>query len=284
MKKMSVREASHKHISTETPDRIQKSNGWSTLLENEVKNMSELSQAYAWMHFKSARLYKKYNNRITFIILVITTVLMLPNLVNPNDIQEKNTLRVFNVILTIIIAFLSGFNNLRNYAGRSQSHKEAGQQFSRIHDTIRQELLYYRKDRHSANEFVEYQSQILDIYVTGCPDIEDKIVKMFLKKFRGIKINIPNFMNDDIDQFDLISPSENQKSIFSLGSPSKQNKDILPVVSEAGLSSSISQGTQLNVGLEEDEKDIQSDEEDCVVKKHNMPSKLRIELNRLNKN
>jgi len=288
------REASHIHVTTETSEKMKINNGWSTILENEVKSMSELSKAYSWMHFKSARLYKKYNNRITILTLIITTALMLPNLVEPSTVKDKIILRIFNVLMTIVVAFLTSFNNLKNYAGRSQSHREAGEQFSRIHDTIRQELLYYRKDRHHADEFIEYQSQILDIYVSGSPDIEDNIVKIFKKKFNGVKINIPNFMNDNINQFDLISPVEihdpKRKSMTGFTntvSPLRNNKMVTPTPGfvESNIVESKSE-QKLNIGLEEDEQETDNDEDEeskTVSPKYLTSSKFRIEMNKLNK-
>lgn len=220
---------------------------------------------------------------------------MLPNLVDSSSLKNKIILRVFNILLSITIACLTTFNTLKNYAGKSQSHKEAGEQFSRIHSILKQELLYYPKDRHHATEFIQYQSQILDIYIANSPNIEDKVIKIFKEKFKSLKIDIPKLMSDDISQFNIIISHENKEEPYRIREESfKNRKGILDSFSNSV--SPLRNNTQINtneidvpiivkeVGSEPkiDIEENKGDTENIKLNKQNYIGKFRIEMDKYN--
>jgi hypothetical protein len=269
--------AGHRQVSIENSEKLKKNNGWSLINEKEVFNMAQLSMAYSWMHHRSNRLFSKYDRWITISIMLVSTALILPQLVDPETIKYKQLFRIFNIVMQLIIAALSGYRHITNYAARSQAHKEAAQQFTRIHDVIRQQLLLYRRDRSQASEFMEYQSSLLDIYTASCPEIDDRIIKIFKEKFKDKDIELPIFMNDKIEQFDLVSPVETATSTpisFYEASPRPRSSQISPARSSV-----------INcpkIGVEKDDVETESDDEG--LNSSSRVTKLRFEMNRLKAN
>jgi hypothetical protein len=261
----------HKQILIENSEKLKNNNGWSLINEKEVFNMGQMSMAYSWMHHRCNRLFSKYDRWITIAVMFLSSVLIIPQLIDPEDIEYKQTFRIFNIILQVAIAALSGYRHITNYAARSQTHKEAAQQFTRIHDIIRQQLLLYRRDRAHANEFIEYQSSLLDIYTSGSPEIDDKIIKLFKEKFKDTDIELPIFMNDKIEQFSMVSPVE--PSTVTSSTPPRPTSQVTPWVYKTNCP---------KIGLEEDDEEAEADTD--TLNGSSKITKLRFEMNRLRAN
>jgi hypothetical protein len=188
--------AQHKSIKIESRDRVKNNKGWSKISETEATKISHTTWAWAWMHYKSYQMFSAYDERITIIIVILSAALILPQLAQTNETNDK-LLRVFSIVMNILIAILSGYKQVVAYGVRSQQHKESSAQFNRIYESIKLELLLYRVDRQSADEFIKYKSQIIDIYLSSAPDIDDKIIEQFTKLFPNI--SLPSIISQHYD-------------------------------------------------------------------------------------
>lgn len=197
--------AQHKSVKIETRDKLKNNHGWSKITENESIKLSQTTWAWSWLHFRSYQVYSEYDERITILIVILSTIVIIPQIVNTQD-SDDHVMRIFAVILNIIIATLSGYKQVVGYGARSQQHKECSNQFNRIYESMRRELIMYRADRQHAHEFINYKSQIVDIYVSSAPDISDSIVKEFKKLFPGV--SLPDLISENYNFMVIESPDE----------------------------------------------------------------------------
>lgn len=283
--------SNHTKVKIETTEKLRKNNGWNSINEQEALNLSQLAQAYSWLHHKSHRLKADYDTTITVIIMLISTSLILTQLVLDPSKKQQKILQVFTVILNFLITGLTGYSHIMDYSGNSLLHKQLAQYFGEIHDTIRQQLQLYRRDRQNAAEFISYQSQILDIYMLNSPDIDDAVIKLFKEKFKNIKIQLPVFMNDNIEQFMHLLPDENgikssnTDSVDDIaGSADVQNNTPSKKLSSLVLRQRNSKVIPMNVGKEPDESDSESDNETIKTPRNNSLNRAKIEISRLNAN
>jgi hypothetical protein len=195
---------SHKNIKIESREKLKNNQGWSKISENEALKMANTSLCWSILHHKTYQLYSGYDEKITIFIMILSTCLVLPQVIN--DDENKNILRIFSIIMNIIIAALTGYKQIKNYGALSQQHKECSSQFNRIFESIKRELLIYRADRQYAKSFMDYKSQIIDIYKSSAPDIDDSIVKEVKKVFPGI--SLPDLISDNYDFMVIELPDE----------------------------------------------------------------------------
>lgn len=199
--------------------------GWNDINENLIVNIGENSMSYKWMHEKCNMKYSRRNKVLNLFIIVFNSILSVQTIFNNGQSMALDI--VFKIFIWIV-TLISIVNNFLDYQKLSTRHSFASNAFSELYRDIQKQTCLYRKDRLNAVKFVTNILKKFDNLENTSPDIDEDVLKEFMKKFKDSNIQIPNIA-DKLSKIDVIKeiPNPNDSYIINMENLgiNKQNKE-----------------------------------------------------------
>ena len=189
-------------------------NGWNSKNEMLIVSVGENSASYKWMHEKSNRRYLFLNKSLGLIIVIFNTTLLTQIIVTPTD----PWLIIIQKIIIFVVTVLSIISNFLKYEELSANHLTATKNFNELYHDIQQEMCMYRKDRSIASKYVRKIIDKYDTLIISSPDINDKVLSEFKKKFQNSDIQMPDIA-DKIQKIDIVTQEPLADTIVNIDQP-----------------------------------------------------------------
>jgi hypothetical protein len=226
---------------------------WHKQTEKILKDWSELSSCYRYLHDKSFARFKSKNLWFTLPVIILTT---LTGTANFSQSSFKDT-SIFEWLPSIIggVNLLAGMittiSQTLKYATLEEGHRISSMSFGKLARNIKVELNLPLKDRStSGTEFLTTVKNELDRLLEQSPQIPSDIVKTFANNKRFKKLYKPEIIDincveiyDDRDKVadmigktakDLKDGMEDSKNIINDFNKDKEliNKELEDLVSQ----------------------------------------------------
>lgn len=163
---------------------------WKEYHEKILVDWADKAQCYQWLHSKSANKYIRLRNLYTIPVIVISTLTGTANFALERVPQEYQgycqiaigTLNIVAGIITTISQFLK-INEL------SEAHRVSSMSWDKFYRNIRVELIKAPEERTDVNYLIKSCKDEYGRLIEISPNIDDKIVNMFMKTFKLNKSN-----------------------------------------------------------------------------------------------
>ena len=177
--------------------RTKKTESWSTKTELLLKEWAEKAAGYRWLHLRSSELYVKYNNYLSYPIIIFSCIVGVGGLSSISG--EKPT--PFELITqyifftcNIIVSILSSIQRFNNFIEYSEKHSQAAIQYSKFYRLINMELSVDRSDREYGLDFCKNSKNEFDRLLSTSPEIPIQIIEKFNIDHRDV-LNKPDVAN-----------------------------------------------------------------------------------------
>lgn len=168
---------------------------WSKEQEMILKIWAEKAAGYRWLHERSARHYRRLNNRFVYPQIVLSTMAGVGGFGATSSGNTK--LNYFGYIIAgmnIFTALLSSFQKFLMAAEKSETHATIARQFAAYYRNISLELSLNPRDRTECLELCKACRNEYDRLMNVAPSIPLKIINQFKANFPHAK-NKPDIAN-----------------------------------------------------------------------------------------
>lgn len=168
---------------------------WSKEQETILKIWAEKAAGYRWLHERSARHYRRLNNRFVYPQIVLSTIAGVGGFGATSS--GNNNLKYFGYIIAgmnIFTALLSSFQKFLMSAEKSETHATIARQFAAYYRNISLELSLNPRDRTECLELCKACRNEYDRLMNVAPSIPLKIINQFKANFPYAK-NKPDIAN-----------------------------------------------------------------------------------------
>jgi hypothetical protein len=187
---------------------------WTTKLEKLFAAEGEKCHGYSWLHNQSAERYCKYNSAITIPTIILST---LSGTATIGQSYLFNNALASSVIIGLMSIGSAMMNTIQSYYGwakRSESHRIASINYSKIYRFISVEMSLPRESRMTAKDFVKVVREQIDRLGEISPMIPRPIIEEFREKFGS---SYPNVAKPEIcNGLEKIHVYSNEDEINSL--------------------------------------------------------------------
>lgn len=164
---------------------------WKEYHEKILVDWADKAQCYQWLHSKSANKYIRLRNLYTIPVIVISTLTGTANFALERVPQEYQgycqiaigTLNIIAGIITTVSQFLK-INEL------SEAHRVSSMSWDKFYRNIRVELIKAPEERMDVNYLIKSSKDEYGRLIEISPNIDEKIINMFMKTFKLSKNNI----------------------------------------------------------------------------------------------
>ena len=171
---------------------------WTDELEQLLVTWAEKASGYAWLHQKSAILFKKKNLCISIPSCIfgylsgITLLLSNDVFNNCSDISYRASLRGVLGVTAILSGVLSNFQEMFTFKEEAEKHRIAALRFLSFFREISCELSLDPKIRSASMDYITLKRFEFDKILEQSPDIPEEIIKEFNNNFRTVSIHKPD--------------------------------------------------------------------------------------------
>ena len=171
---------------------------WTDELEQLLVAWAEKASGYAWLHQKSAILFKKKNLCISIPSCIfgylsgITLLLSNDVFNNCSDISYRASLRGVLGVTAILSGVLSNFQEMFTFKEEAEKHRIAALRFLSFFREISCELSLDPKIRSASMDYITLKRFEFDKILEQSPDIPEEIIKEFNNNFRTVSIHKPD--------------------------------------------------------------------------------------------
>ena len=158
--------------------------GWTEHSEDIFLEWADKAMCYRWLHTRSYTIYSSRAARYTIPVIIMSTITGTANFAQdkfPDDYKVVaqmiiGTINIIAGILTTIAQYFK-INEL------NESHRVSSISWSKFYQNIKVEMTKHPKDRKSPNEMLNHYKEEFDRLLEISPNIEDKVVAEFKKRF-----------------------------------------------------------------------------------------------------
>lgn len=195
-------------------------NGWNEKNEQIIISIGENSASYKWMHEKSASEHTFIYKFTNMLLIILSTTLSADTLFSSSNNEVFDIIKRIFIYLVAIISVLQNFFRSQEV---SAAHSKAAEQFFNLYHDIQQQMCMFRRDRKKANYYVADCLKQYDSLVIESPDINSRILRMFVKTFKITDNALPDIV-DKIQKIEVIkedieypiSAKNNNFTVFDL--------------------------------------------------------------------
>lgn len=148
---------------------------WNQRIEGVVKEIEDQSKQYKKVHSEKAQhfrtLYNRYMGIAVFMGPLTTTISGLGMLIFP---EESFILTVTTTILTFVSGLIFSYVKYNKIEELSLSHNLASLRYTSLEKNIHRQLLLYKSDRISPQQYLEWLSTTFDELLITSPYIDDE--------------------------------------------------------------------------------------------------------------
>lgn len=148
---------------------------WNQRIEEVVKDIEDQSKQYKRIHSEKALYYKTMYNRYmglaVFMSPLATAVSGLGMIIFP---EETFILTITTTMLTFVSGLIFSYVKYNKIEELSTSHNLASLRFTSLQKNIHRQLLLYKSDRISPQQYLEWLSTTFDELLITSPYIDDE--------------------------------------------------------------------------------------------------------------
>lgn len=196
---------------------------WNSQLERILSSEGERSLCFSWLHARSEKRYSSFTTYVALPSIVLSTVNGFISAAGGALTNNPVSLSIGVGVVSMGIGMMNTLTTYFAWAKRSEAHRMAAGQYSRIHRSIMLELALPRTERIRAHDFLKVIRDGLDRLYETSPEISDSIIRDFREKFGATTpgVSKPDITNG-LDPIEVYVDEENRnvRSSSQNGSPS----------------------------------------------------------------
>ena len=210
---------------------------WKEYHEKILIDWADKAQCYQWLHSKSANKYIRLRNLYTIPVIVLSTLTGTANFALERVPQEyQGYCQVAIGSLNIIAGIITTVSQFLKINELSEAHRVSSMSWDKFYRNIRVELIKAPEDRTDVNYLIKSCKDEYGRLMEISPNIDEKIVKMFMKTFKlnktATKISNQNSLKS-ISKPEILDSLESTKNVVYKIDPNfkinqnniKQNKE-----------------------------------------------------------
>ena len=210
---------------------------WKEYHEKILIDWADKAQCYQWLHSKSANKYIRLRNLYTIPVIVLSTLTGTANFALERVPQEyQGYCQVVIGSLNIIAGIITTVSQFLKINELSEAHRVSSMSWDKFYRNIRVELIKAPEERTDVNYLIKSCKDEYGRLMEISPNIDEKIVKMFMKTFKlnktATKISNQNSLKS-ISKPEILDSLESTKNIVYKIDPNfkinenniKQNKE-----------------------------------------------------------
>jgi hypothetical protein len=189
---------------------------WSDQLETLIAKEAEKCRGLAWIH-QRAELQQTYNNNMIQIPVIVLSTLAGTASVGSSSLFPENTTIASVVIggVSIVVGVMNTLANYYSFAKRSEAHRIAYIQYSKLFSQISIELSLPREERSSPPMLLKLIRDTMERLSETTPSPPVSIINQFNKTFKDIEdIAVPSETNG-LEKVIIFRTSPKLKQIIS---------------------------------------------------------------------
>jgi len=168
---------------------------WTEPLEKIVRKCAEHALALSWAHEASQRWTSSWNTRLMFPSIILSSLVGIGSVGSSALLPFDNASTLVGIV-SMSVGVLQTIQNYFAFAKRSESHRIASLQYSKLHSQLSLQLALPRNERKSAEEIIDFIKAETEKLADVAPIIPMTVKEDFKKKFHGLDdYSIPPLLN-----------------------------------------------------------------------------------------
>lgn len=158
---------------------------WSSQLEDILAQEGERCRGLAWLHTRAEALTSKYNTFVQVPVIVLSTLAGTASVGSATLFGPGPVSSIAIGLVSIGVGILNTLGGFFAFAKRTESHRIAHLNYSKLSTKISIELSLPRDERMSAEPFLINIRETMERMAETTPMVPEQILKDFNKKFKG---------------------------------------------------------------------------------------------------
>lgn len=191
---------------------------WSNQLESILAQEGERCSGLAWLHRKAESLTSTYNTYVQVPVIVLSTLAGTASVGSETLFGSGNQASIAIGLVSIGIGILNTLGGFFAFAKRSEAHRIAHLNYSKLASKISIELSLPRQERMKAESILLHIRETIERMAETTPQLPNSIIDEFNKKYsKQNEISLPIEVNGvhkiKIYTKELLTPIESQSSV-----------------------------------------------------------------------
>lgn len=164
---------------------------WSTQLEDILAQEGERCRGLAWLHIRSEILTSKYNTYVQVPVIVLSTLAGTASVGSATLFGGGSTSSIAIGLVSISVGILNTLGSFFAFAKRSEAHRIAHLNYSKLSAKITIELSLPRDERMDAEPFLVHIRETMERMAETAPMCPEDVIKEFNIKFKNTNVSLP---------------------------------------------------------------------------------------------
>lgn len=162
--------------------------GWSAQLEDIIAQEGERCSGLAWLHTKAEIQTSTYNTYVQVPVIILSTLAGTASVGSSTLFGGSTTVSGIAIgLVSIGVGILNTLGGFFAFAKRSESHRIAHLNYSKLASKIAIELSLPRQERMKAEILLTYLRETMERLAETTPNCPISIIKEFNEKYKNEK-------------------------------------------------------------------------------------------------
>jgi hypothetical protein len=158
---------------------------WSTQLEDILAQEGERCRGLAWLHIRAEALTAKYNTYVQVPVIVLSTLAGTASVGSATLFGGGPASSIAIGLVSIGVGILNTLGGFFAFAKRTEAHRIAHLNYSKLSSKISIELSLPRDERMLAEPFLVNIREIMERMAETTPMCPEQVIAEFNSKFKG---------------------------------------------------------------------------------------------------
>lgn len=179
-------------VSEESEEKVIDIASWTPEAELLLKEWSEKSGCYRWLHAQAEKKYRRRNYMFSIPVIVLSTLTGTANFGMSSYVSEdnENTAKAIVGGFNLFAGVLSTLHTFLKISELQESHRISGVSWSKLGRNIAIELALDPSRRQNANDFLNICRAEYDRLIEQSPLIGDDIIRSFKSSFKNLDYEV----------------------------------------------------------------------------------------------
>jgi hypothetical protein len=156
---------------------------WSSQLEDILAQEGERCRGLAWLHTRAETYTSKYNTYVQVPVIVLSTLAGTASVGSGALFGDSSVSSIGIGLVSISVGILNTLGSFFAFAKRSEAHRIAHLNYSKISTMIAIELSLPRDERNTAEYMLSYIRDTMERLAETTPSCPNHIIAEFNEKF-----------------------------------------------------------------------------------------------------
>ena len=161
--------------------------GWSSQLEDIIAQEGERCSGLAWLHTKAEIETSTYNTYVQVPVIILSTLAGTASVGSATLFGSSNASGIAIGLVSIGVGILNTLGGFFAFAKRSESHRIAHLNYSKLASKIAIELSLPRQERMKAEILLTYLRETMERLAETTPNCPLNVIKQFNDKYKNEK-------------------------------------------------------------------------------------------------